>query len=80
MKIIKQEWLVTPAQYVAERRQVFPSVDSLRWFERQHRDELIAKGAVLMPAGRKLLNPTVFDAAVIEIGQKLAAGRAARAA
>lgn len=80
MQADKSKWLVTPSQYVAERPQIFPSVESLRWFERQHRDELIAKGAVVMPAGRKLLNAQVFDDAVIEIGQKNAANRTYRRA
>lgn len=64
--------LITPAAYVAERSQVFPGVESLRWFERQHRAELIERGAILMPAGRKLVDPAAFDRAVVEIGKRLA--------
>lgn len=64
--------LVTPADYVAQRSQVFPGVESLRWFERQHRAELIERGAILMPNGRKLLDPEAFDRAVVEIGKRLA--------
>ena len=68
--------LVTPAHYVAERSQIFPSTASLQWFERQHRQELINCGAVSMPAGRKLVNPAAFDQAVVEIGKRLASERA----
>lgn len=64
--------LVTPADYVAQRSQVFPGVESLRWFERQHRAELLERGAILMPNGRKLLDPEAFDRAVVEIGKRLA--------
>lgn len=67
--------LVTPAAYVAERPQVFAGVESLRWFERQHRAELIERGAILMPAGRKLVDPAAFDRAVVEIGKRQAALR-----
>jgi hypothetical protein len=68
--------LLTIAQYVAERPQIFPGVESLRWFERQHRVELIEAGAVLMPNGRKLVDPAAFDMAVVKIGQRMASKRA----
>ena len=64
--------LVTPTDYVATRPQVFPGPESLRWFERQHRAELVDKGAILLVNGRKLVNPAAFDAAVLEIGKRLA--------
>ena len=67
--------LVTPAEYVADRPQVFPGVESLRWFERQHRAELIERGAILMPNGRKLVDPAAFDSAVRDIGRRLAGQR-----
>lgn len=67
--------LVTPAEYVADRPQVFPGVESLRWFERQHRAELIERGAILMPNGRKLVDPAAFDSAVRDIGKRLAGQR-----
>lgn len=66
---------VTPAEYVAARPQVFPGVESLRWFERQHRAELIERGAILMPNGRKLVDPAAFDSAVRDIGKRMAAQR-----
>lgn len=64
--------------YQQSRAHVFPSVDSLRWFERQHRPALLAAGALCMPAGRKMVIPTRFDSVVIEVGLKLAAARGER--
>ena len=68
--------LVPPSDYQAQRPQVFPSPESLRWFERAHRAELIQRGALLMPNGRKLVDPQLFDAAVRDIGRRMAARRA----
>lgn len=70
--------LVTPSEYVAGRPAVFPSLDSLRWFERQHRDELLRHGAIVSPTGRKLVDPAAFDQAVVEIGKRLAESRSRR--
>lgn len=67
--------LETPAEYVAARSHVFPGVESLRWFERSHRAELIERGAIIMPNGRKLIDPVAYDQAVIDIGKRMAAGR-----
>jgi hypothetical protein len=67
--------LVTPAEYAAERVQVFPSGESFRWFERQHRVELVERGALVKPTGRKLVNPALFDQVVLEIGARQAKRR-----
>ena len=73
--------LTTPADYVAARSKIFPAgVESLRWFERQHRAELIQCGAILMPNGRKLIDPAAFDRAVVEIGKRMASARRYRGA
>lgn len=52
---------------------VYRTPDSIKWFLRQHRDELIEAGALVAPTGRFLVNPQRFDAAVHKIGQRLAA-------
>lgn len=70
--------LVTPSEYVAARSNVFPSVESLRWFERQHRAELLRQGAIVAPTGRKLVDPAAFDQAVVTIGRRLAESRSRR--
>jgi len=53
----------------------FPSPESLRWFLRQHREDLVAHGAMCFIAGRMYLSPSAFDAAVVAVGQRLAAGK-----
>jgi hypothetical protein len=67
--------LARPIDYQAARANVFPSEESLRWFVRQHRDELIAAGAIVAPAGRKLISPQAFDKAVLSIGARLLSAR-----
>ena len=51
------------------REHIFPSDASLDWFIRKNREHLIKNNALLMPAGRKLINQDAFDLAVIEIGK-----------
>ena len=70
--------LLTPAEYAADRPQIFPGLESLRWFERMHRTELVECGALLKPTGRKLVNPSEFDAAVVRIGKRMATPKAER--
>ena len=67
--------LVTPAEYAAERVQVFPSGESFRWFDRTHRAELVERGALVKPTGRFLVNPPLMDQAVLEIGTRQAKRR-----
>ena len=69
--------LVAYEAYQRSRANIFPSTESLRWFERQHRAELHERGALCMPAGRKFVVADRFDQAVMEIGLRLAAARAA---
>lgn len=64
---------ILPDEYVAARPVLFPSPTSFSWFVRRHRDELVRRGAVLMPTGRLLVEPEAFDQAVREIGSRLAA-------
>lgn len=56
--------------YQRQRAQVFPSLDSLRWFIRHNHAELGARGALLMPARRLLVVPGRFDEFVQDIGAK----------
>lgn len=67
--------LVPPKVYLETRWHIFPSLESLRWFTRQHHAELVRRQALVMPAGRKLLNVPAFDRAVVEIGAERAARR-----
>lgn len=60
-------------QYQQHRNPPFHSRESLRWFIRQHTDELMRRGAVIAPTGRKLIVVDKFDQAVAEIGAARAA-------
>lgn len=48
-------------EYQAQRASVFPSMSSLNWFVRQHRDQLAKCNAVGAPTGRLLVDPERFD-------------------
>ena len=63
--------------YQATRLDWFRTRESFQWFRRQHEAELIAAGALAVIAGRVFVVPSIFDAAVIQIGRRLAAARAA---
>lgn len=47
----------------------FPSQDSLKWFIRQHKDELAQSGALITLTGRLLFHPARFQVAAVEIGR-----------
>lgn len=64
--------LTPTVRYAEERPHLFPSAESIRWFQRVHKHELIESGALLMVAGRWMADPRRFDAKVIEIGRRLA--------
>lgn len=55
-----------PADYQAERTHVFPSVNSLDWFVRRNRAELMQRGAIVAPLGRRLIVPEKFDRFVMQ--------------
>ena len=61
--------LVTPSDYQAARARIFPSESSLRWHLRVHRAELVAEGAVVRLAGRLLIDPDLFDEAILKIAK-----------
>ncbi|MDO8313911.1 MAG: hypothetical protein Q7T00_01515 [Rugosibacter sp.] len=50
-------------------RNTFPSVDSLKWFVRQHRDELATAGALINITGRLRFHPSRFGQAAVAIGR-----------
>ena len=67
--------LVSVAEYVAARSNIFQNTESWRWFERGNRLELVEAGALLMPAGKKLINPAAADRIVLSVGKRMAATR-----
>lgn len=70
--------LYRPEALAAANPHVFPSVASLLWFERVNRTELLAAGAIVELAGRKMLHGPRFVTAALEIGARRAAARGAR--
>lgn len=54
---------------------LFPSVDSLRWQLKKHREMLIAHEAVFVIAGRIYLHPERFPAACFVLGAEAATKR-----
>ncbi len=66
------EALQKPEQYRISRAQLYPSEQSLRWFMRQNRNELIEASAITCPTGIWLVIPEAFDKAALEIGKRRA--------
>lgn len=65
--------LQLPAQYVADRNQIFPSEAAFDWFVRKNRTQLVEARALVRPTGRWLVQPDAFDQAVLMIGATRAA-------
>lgn len=55
----------------------FPTIDSIRWFYRNHGEQLRRAGAVVMVAGRLYAHPARFQRVATEIGMAAAARRVA---
>lgn len=56
-------------QYAAH---IYRTAESFRWALRQHREELIAAGALVALCGRHLVHTERFPDAIIAIGQRMA--------
>lgn len=72
--------LVSPASYQEGRKHVFPALQSLEWYIRNHKAPLVESGALLVVSKRRLIDAQAFDAYVVSAGRKLAAARIAEAA
>ncbi len=68
--------LLPLTEYRQQRQHVFRSDQSLRWFIRTNRPELIKRQALVMPTGHPLIAPAVFDQAVLDIGARKAGANA----
>jgi hypothetical protein len=67
--------LKTPKDYICDgRTHIFPSESSLRWFIRKNKKKLLGTGAVLILAGRTLIDIDAFDKMVCQIGIESAKG------
>jgi hypothetical protein len=53
-------------------RDTFPSSDSIKWFIRQHRAELVQRGALISLTGRLRFHPVLFQQVAVEIGRRTA--------
>ena len=62
--------LTSPESYRQTRTNLFPSPQSLLWFVRQNRAELIEASAIIRVAGRNLVHPNRCDEVVVRIGQR----------
>jgi hypothetical protein len=54
--------------YQRHTAHIFPGLESVRWYVRQHRNHLNRSGALLSIAGRLWVNRPKFDNCVLEIG------------
>jgi len=50
----------------------FPSVESIRWFVRTHRERLARAGAMIAITGRLRFHPARFQQVAVEIGSTAA--------
>lgn len=64
--------LLSLPAYAEQRRNIFPSLNSASWFVRQNRARLVEAGALLVVAGRKVVNAPAFDDEIIAIGREAA--------
>lgn len=64
--------LQTLEEYQRERPHVFPSIESGRWFIRNHRTALAVGGALLVIAGRQKIRPKQMDEYVVIAGRDAA--------
>ena len=62
----------------ADVRTAFPTEQSLRWFVRHHRDELVNAGALISLANRLRFHPAAFQRVAIGIGSRNVLTRAGR--
>lgn len=66
--------LQRPEDYQSERSHAFPSLSALIWFQRAHRAELVAAGALVPVNRRQLIRPAAYDAVVLAVGERAARG------
>jgi len=66
------EALKLPTDYRAARERIFYSDNSLHWYMRSHRDELVAAGALLKIRGVWFIHEPRFDDFVLTGGREAA--------
>lgn len=58
--------LASLPEYREQSQRLFPSEGSLQWYVRQHKPQLVEAGALLLHAGRWLVDVNKFNCYVIE--------------
>jgi hypothetical protein len=61
--------LKKPADYQSENSEFFPTMWSLKWALRLHRDRLVAANAIEKVGGRTWIRPAAFEAVVLDAGR-----------
>ncbi len=59
-------------QQTADGKRLFPGLESLRWFIRENRDQLVQAGALIKIRGQWHVVRPEFDAAVVDTLRKKA--------
>ena len=62
--------LVPLLAYQQSRAHLFPSLESIRWYVKRHREGLVDAGALLTVAGRVQVAPGPFDGCVLDFGKQ----------
>ena len=60
-------------EYQQRTAHIFPGIQSIRWYVRQHREDLVRSGALLTIAGRHWVHTPKFDRCVLALGSGVAA-------
>lgn len=60
--------LATPAEYSERNPRQFPSEESVRWFIRRFKPQLVEAGALSRIRGRDWVVPEPFDEVVLTVG------------
>lgn len=62
--------LVPLDEFQRDNSRLFPSIESLRWFVRRHRDSLTGAGALIFIGRRWLIDTRLIGGAFEEIGRR----------
>ena len=71
--VTKINRLKAPEEYWPTRPLFFRNEDSFKWFLRRNRQALVEAHALLMPNGRRVVDPVAFDRVMLTIGSERAA-------
>jgi hypothetical protein len=55
-------------------KRIYPTVESIRWAIRIHRDNLAACGGLIMVAGRQMIHVGLMEQVIVEAGRQVVRG------